>query len=162
MLMIDFLSDPNNFSIVTGSAAKGRPMRSGQRLTKTHGFQLMADFVNTKNDAKATVWTGDMAKSRYEAYCIQYKKAKRWECTTVSNTSGNGITVGDIKIGIDTIDKKLEAKCQFFEKMDALFGERPNIMPSHIMEVGGHDYESHEGHTPIVPTLAAENGSLSI
>ncbi|KAH9121232.1 hypothetical protein AeMF1_006948 [Aphanomyces euteiches] len=77
MLMIDFLSDPNNFSIVTGSAAKGRPMRSGQRLTKTHGFQLMADFVNTKNNAKATVWTGDMAKSRYEAYCIQYKKAKR-------------------------------------------------------------------------------------
>ncbi|CAK4611747.1 unnamed protein product, partial [Aphanomyces euteiches] len=39
---------------------------------------------------------------------------------------------------------KLEAKCQFFEKMDALFGERPNVMPSHIMEVGGHDYESHE------------------
>ncbi|KAH9094108.1 hypothetical protein Ae201684P_016723 [Aphanomyces euteiches] len=70
----------------------------------------MADFVNTKNDAKAT-----------------YKKATRWECTTVSNTSDNGITVGDIKRGTA---KKLEANCQFFEKMDALFGERPNVMPS--------------------------------
>ncbi|KAG9405171.1 hypothetical protein AC1031_004281 [Aphanomyces cochlioides] len=46
MLIIDFLSDSQNFAIITGSAAKGKPMRSGQRLTKAHGFQLMAEHVN--------------------------------------------------------------------------------------------------------------------
>ncbi|KAG9414455.1 hypothetical protein AC1031_013812 [Aphanomyces cochlioides] len=106
----------------------------------------MAEHVNGKNDPNGTLWTGDIAKSRYEAYCIQYKKAKRWQCSTASNTSGNGITVGDIKRGVDTIDKKLETKCQFFVKMDALFGERPNVMPSHIMEVGGQDNGPHEAN----------------
>ncbi len=37
----------------------------------------------------------------------------------------------DIKKGITTIEEKLERDCMYFSRMDALFGDRQNVNPSH-------------------------------
>jgi t-SNARE complex subunit (syntaxin) len=34
--------------------------------------------------------------------------------------------------GIKTIEDKLESMCPFFSRMDALFGERQNVIPSFV------------------------------
>ncbi|KAG9411542.1 hypothetical protein AC1031_017180 [Aphanomyces cochlioides] len=50
--------------------------------------------------------------------------------------SGQGLTTKDIMNGIQTIAAKLESMCFGYERMKALFGERQNINPSHVAQIG--------------------------
>ncbi|ETV79236.1 hypothetical protein H257_07303 [Aphanomyces astaci] len=38
MAMLEFLRIPENFALLTGQATKGKPMKGGQKLTRSHGL----------------------------------------------------------------------------------------------------------------------------
>ncbi|RHZ30562.1 hypothetical protein DYB26_005972 [Aphanomyces astaci] len=44
--MLAFLRIPENFALLTGQANKGKTMKGGQKLTRAHGLQRLAEYVN--------------------------------------------------------------------------------------------------------------------
>ncbi|KAH9112525.1 hypothetical protein AeMF1_013159 [Aphanomyces euteiches] len=133
--IINFLRVPEHFRIMTGSAAKGKAVQGGQKLTKVQGYQMIAEYVN-----KAVVdaaWTAREAKSslrrlnRYDSFRKAYQNAVHWQGT---NSSGRGLTQKDYKKKIFTVEAKVESICPLFEEMDSLFGDRPNIRPPILLD----------------------------
>ena len=57
-----------------------------------------------------------------------------WIIARQSNRTGFGLTDEDKENGIFTIMEKLEHMCPNFNKMDNLFGNRQNVMPSNVQE----------------------------
>jgi hypothetical protein len=55
-----------------------------------------------------------------------YKTVKR-------SQTGWGVTEADTENGIFTIDEKLESMCQFFSKLDSLYGSRQNVSPTSVI-----------------------------
>ncbi|ETV95898.1 hypothetical protein H310_10936 [Aphanomyces invadans] len=64
LAMLEFLRIADNFALMTGQASKGKSMKGGQRLTKTYGHALMADYVNMVVHDSTRTWTTQDAKSR--------------------------------------------------------------------------------------------------
>ncbi|KAF0711391.1 hypothetical protein AaE_012226 [Aphanomyces astaci] len=130
MAMLEFLRIPENFALLTGQATKGKPMKGGQKLTRSHGLARLAEYVNAVVPA-VRPWTTQDAKSRYDAYVASYRRALRW---SGPSKSGRGLTDKDFKKKIYTIESKLESICPFYNEMNALFGARQNFRPSHTVE----------------------------
>jgi hypothetical protein len=48
-LIVEWLSVPYNFALITGSAAQNSKVQSGKKLTKTAAYNDLADYVNKKS-----------------------------------------------------------------------------------------------------------------
>ncbi|RHY79797.1 hypothetical protein DYB26_012819 [Aphanomyces astaci] len=62
MAMLEFLRIPENFALLTGQATKGKPMKGGQKLTRSHGLARLVEYVNAVVPA-VRPWTTKDAKS---------------------------------------------------------------------------------------------------
>lgn len=125
LAIIHWLKSSSNFDLIVGNAAKG-PVVAGAKLKKTDAYQ---DLAQTVNRACGSEWTKAIAKSRYEAYYKLYKETK-WKSTR----TGFGVTEEDRQVGINTVEDKLNHECRFYDEMDALFGERRNLVPGNIRQ----------------------------
>jgi len=130
--MVEFVEIEDNFKMLTDGAAKGKPMQSGQKLTKTDGYKALAEWMNKKLKDPARIWTEKEGKSRWEAYMVKYKNAFE----QINSQTGFGLTVKDEKMGICTIAEKADRLCPYYDRLNSLFGHRQNIRPSVIVEAG--------------------------
>jgi len=125
-------NDGRNFNLITGQACKdAKGIVAGKQLTVHAGYSQLADFVNGRFGLK---WTAEQAGNRYKAMVKNYRETKH----ALLDNNGEKFCVGpdDNKRGIYTIEKKLEHVCWHYERLDALFGERPNINPPFYTESG--------------------------
>ena len=130
--MVLFLEEPDNFKLLTGSAANGKGVVAGQRLSKRHAYDAMAASLNKLIKDKDHIWTPDNAKTRYESYKKRYGNAN-----TASKQTGFGLTEKDYSRGLTTIESKLESPlCPYYDRMNALFGHRQNVTPAVIVQIG--------------------------
>ncbi len=95
---------------------------------------MLAEFIN---DSSGSKWTHTNAQDRYASLLRTYKNAK-----SQSMKTGFGCSSDDYLKGVDTIEKKLDQLCPFFQRLDKLFGDRQNVAPSEVAEV--MSYNSNE------------------
>jgi hypothetical protein len=108
-----------------------RSVVAGVKLTKESAYADLAEHVNQKCGAK---WDKKQGEARYKAYLKLFKETKR----NYLNPCGAKYCISDEDRakGIFTIEKKLEVDCPYYSRMDKLFGERQNILPSHVIDSG--------------------------
>jgi len=130
--ILDWLEVEENFKLITGSAAIGKKITAGAKLTKTSAYTSLADHVNYH--CFGSKWNKKIAEARYRAYFCLYKKTRR----ALDDTSGPKFGIGkkDIEAGITTLDQKIHKICPYYKRMDLLIGGRQNIKPSYVLEPG--------------------------
>jgi hypothetical protein len=106
-LIIEWLQVENNFKLITGSAASGKPMTSGTKLTKKDAYILLAQKVSKDSTVK---WTAEQAKGRYESYLQTFKKAKK-----AQEKTGWGLTQSDIDRGIIIVKLRFKKGLQLLK-----------------------------------------------
>mmetsp|Transcript_23944 Transcript_23944/g.21778 ORF Transcript_23944/g.21778 Transcript_23944/m.21778 type:complete len:264 (-) Transcript_23944:22-813(-) len=129
--IVEWLENPTNFNIVVGNslANKSGVVFSNKNLTKKSGFESLAIYVNQSSGSN---WDDKKARARYDRYLEKYKEVKK---LYLSNSDTKyGLSDIDIKKGILTIEDKLEKACEYFRRMDNLFGDRQNIKPAVTLE----------------------------
>ena len=70
------------------------------------------------------VLTPKQMRERFRTYKLNYIKANKF-----SQSTGAGVTEADIERGIHTVEDKLDDICPYYEKMDNIFGNMPNVWP---------------------------------
>ena len=70
MSMIQWLQDPRNFRLITGSASDQERIVDGKKLKKVDAYKSLADFVNRQHNCH---WTEKQGKGRYQSYIKLYK-----------------------------------------------------------------------------------------
>jgi len=130
--IVEWLEVPANFNLITGQATGNmNGIVAGAKVKKTDAYGDLADHINA---VCGTNWTTKVAKSRYESYLKTYKETKK----ALYDTGNEKFMIGpkDIKMGINTLEKKREKLCSYFDRMDQLFGGRQNVVPAYIQETG--------------------------
>jgi len=130
--IVEWLEVPANFNLITGQATGNmNGIVAGAKVKKTDAYGELADHINA---VCGTNWTTKVAKSRYESYLKTYKETKK----ALYDTGNEKFMIGpkDIKMGINTLEKKREKLCSYFDRMDQLFGSRQNVVPAYIQETG--------------------------
>eukprot|EP00474_Spongospora_subterranea_P008038 CRZ08496.1 hypothetical protein [Spongospora subterranea] len=131
LMMVEFIEIDTNVQLITGGAAKGKPMQAGQKLTKADAYRALAEYMNKKLKDPKRIWTASEAKSRWESYWNRYKATHK----QIHSQTGFGLTQKDEDQGILTMAEKEERMCPYYCRLDALFGQRQNINPAVIFEV---------------------------
>jgi hypothetical protein len=131
--MIEWLEIKTNFNLLVGAATTAMKTGTvaGSKLTKKSAYVDLAAFVNQKCGVK---WDWRNAEARVRGYIKRFRTTKRAQL----NPGGAkyNISPEELAKGIDTIEKKLEADCPFFARMDILFGGRQNIAPAYTLTAG--------------------------
>jgi hypothetical protein len=132
-LMVIWLeSDHRNFNLIVGNgAANYKGIVAGAKLKKCHAYEALRVFVNNECE-DGTNWTLKNTSARFKAYLKNYQEVAR----EVRNKCGEkfGLSESDKKKGIISLEQKKESMCTFYTRLDALFGDRQNVTPSHTME----------------------------
>ncbi|KAJ3095095.1 hypothetical protein HK100_005925 [Physocladia obscura] len=96
-----WLEEPDNFKLITGSAAFKQKIIAGTKLKKTDACKFLAEHVNKQTSAS---WIFKQGKTCYKLYFKRCKQTK-----AACETTRFGVTDNDEKQGIKTMDEKLEA-----------------------------------------------------
>ena len=130
---------------------------AGSKLKKTDAYRELADYVN---EACGTNWNQKIAKSRYESYLKTYKETKK----ALYDTGNEKFMIGpkDIKMGIDTLEKKRDKMCNYYDRMDLLFGGRQNVVPSYVQETGRRTLEDLQEPTSDSEDMEDEEEELAM
>ncbi|KAF9199223.1 hypothetical protein BGZ49_010693 [Haplosporangium sp. Z 27] len=123
--ILSWLEHLPNFVSVYGAQKTriGPPLK-----TSTQAFSTLAAIINKKNKNRLNL-NGKNLKERFERHRTLYKKWK-----DLSTTTGFGATPEDHAKGIYSAPAKLEKNCMCFERMDGLFGRRPDVSPLHEVD----------------------------
>ncbi|KAF9176313.1 hypothetical protein BGZ50_001025, partial [Haplosporangium sp. Z 11] len=119
--IVSWLESPANFASIYGASGRtsiGKPLRNS-----TRGYEELARKLNTKSKGRL-ILSPKAVRERFNRCRANYVKVK-----AESETTGFGISETDRKKDINTIHQKLESMCPCYERMDALFGHRPNVKP---------------------------------
>jgi hypothetical protein len=130
--MLDWLELPPGIKlkVILGQSTNDlKLVVAGSKVSKAAGFKDMADYVNQKCGTK---WTGNNAQSRFKAWLKNFKEIKRqyMDC----NGEKYCLSQDDFRKKVYTIEAKLDNDCPFYNRMDNLFGERQNVVPSYVMQ----------------------------
>ena len=111
---------------------------SGSKLTKAAAYPDLADFVSNRCNIH---WDSKTAMSIFRAYIKVYQETKK----KVEDNSGAKFTLteADLNRKITTIKEKVEGECDFYYRLDSLFGQRQNIRPTSVLQPSTHE-ENHE------------------
>ncbi|KAF9436366.1 hypothetical protein BGZ76_004157, partial [Entomortierella beljakovae] len=119
-IILGWLEDKSNFVSLYGAqkTTMYTPLKSS---TKACDSLAIAINKQTKNRLGLN---GKSVKERIERHRRLYKKWK-----DISRSSGFGVSDDDRSKGIFSITSKLEKKCMCFERMDNIYGDRPDVTP---------------------------------
>eukprot|EP00644_Phytophthora_capsici_P011211 jgi/Phyca11/16200/fgenesh1_pg.PHYCAscaffold_18_\ len=122
-VLLDWIADPENFAIIHG--ADGKTRIDGKTMTMTDAFKLMADhlFMNSSNKLLQRL-SGAQMQSRWRTQMARYRQTRE----AAHQQTGFGLEEDEVADNM-TLKEKLNAVCLEYERMNELFGERPNILP---------------------------------
>lgn len=142
-LIVDWLEIPGNFQMLHGSGNRTDP--STRHTSKKTTYHIMLPQLHARGFPKF-VSNGDNLGKRIVRYMAKYKEAEN-----LKKSIGSGLTDHDIRLGL-TFQQKLDKICPHFERLHALYGERPNVRPPALASVGypGGVPEFIETPTPMV------------
>ncbi|EFP83148.2 uncharacterized protein PGTG_09101 [Puccinia graminis f. sp. tritici CRL 75-36-700-3] len=117
-LICSYLEEPDNYRRLYGS---GDQTEVGpQALSKTAAYDIFAIYMNNNCNKRYTL-TGTQLRHRLDRYRKKFAQAKQF-----SEHTGAGI---EEVSGRKTLEEVLEEKCPCYERMDAIFGSKPNVTP---------------------------------
>lgn len=102
---------------------------SARHTFKKTTYQIMLPQLHARGFPKF-VSNGDNLGKRIVRYTAKYKEA-----LTLKLSTGSGLTETKIRVGL-TFEQKLEKICPHFYRLHALYGERPNVRPPALANVG--------------------------
>ena len=153
--MLQLLEVETNFKLMTGEATHGMKLVvAGAKVTKSAAYQDLAHYVNQKC---GTSWDGKTSESRFRAYKRLYVDTKK----KYEDPTGPKFCLSEAEIskGCNTIEKKLDAECPGYARMDSLFGMKQNVKPYSTMQSGLNYIKIPL--TCSILTLAVENNMLN-
>ncbi|POV95019.1 hypothetical protein PSHT_15884 [Puccinia striiformis] len=113
-----YLEDKRNYAQLYGS---GSQTEVGPRaVTKAAAYEMFAVYINDRSASRLSL-TGKQLRQRIDAYKKKFVAAKNW----MDNT-GAGIEEGEYA---HTLPALIEEKCPCYDRMDAIFGAKPNVTP---------------------------------
>ncbi|KAG0007919.1 hypothetical protein BGZ81_004488, partial [Podila clonocystis] len=139
-----WLGSKANFQSVFGHSGQ-TPI--GNLRSPQEAWNELAELLRTRSKNRLNV-DGRGVKERFARYKTSYRKVQAMDRMT-----GFGITEADRKKGILSLEAKREWLCPFYEKMDKLFGKKPNVVPlgkismsqtEYIHGVEGYDVDQEE------------------
>jgi hypothetical protein len=100
---------------------------AGMPTSKKTGFQMMAEFVNQRTSSN---WTSNDASTHFKSWGKKFKSTSR----SYQNPGGKKFMLGekDFKKNVRTIEDKLNHLCPLFFRLQTLFGNRQNVMPTYV------------------------------
>ncbi|KAG9064045.1 hypothetical protein KI688_003224 [Linnemannia hyalina] len=119
--ILTFLEHPPNFVSVFGSGGQttiGKPNKPSNQ-----GYTTLAQVVSRQSKGRLNLNAKSM-RERLARHRKTFATVKE-----KSQETGFGVTDEDQQKGIYTIGHKLESICTCYDRMDALFGSRPNVTP---------------------------------
>lgn len=120
--ILTWLENPPNFASIYGSSAKtgiGKPNKKA-----TLGWKALAGFLCKQSKGRWKTLNDRAMKERFNRHKTVYMKVKQ-----EAKDSGFGVKDEDRQNNVFTVKQKLEKMCMCYERMDALFGHRPNVTP---------------------------------
>lgn len=125
--MLDWLERPGNYARVFGTPGK---TTIGGKETKNANVAI-EEWARHVSKAGSFLLTGANLRARFTRHLGKYKEIKRNEKAT-----GYGLTEEDYNNKIRTLAQKYEKECHSFERMDRIFGSKPNVHALASMEGG--------------------------
>ncbi|KAA1088095.1 hypothetical protein PGT21_011042 [Puccinia graminis f. sp. tritici] len=140
-----YLEEERNYQQIYGSAS--RTGVGSQVITKAAAYEMFAVYINNCSSQQLHL-TGRQLRQRLDAYKKRFVAAKRW-----SENTGAGIDVGE---GLTTIEEILESKCPCYNRMDEIFGQKPNVTPLAQYESQGASnlYDNDDSENPHSPEIS--------
>ncbi|KAG0369622.1 hypothetical protein BC939DRAFT_504907 [Gamsiella multidivaricata] len=119
--VLSWLEHKPNFDLLhrtSGRTSVGKP--SG---TASSGYATLAALVSRHSKGRLNL-TARAMRERFQRHKNKYKSVK-----DLSSRTGFEVTDEDRKNGIYTMTGKLESLCACYQRMDNLFGQKPNVPP---------------------------------
>ncbi|KAF9190088.1 hypothetical protein BGZ51_008971 [Haplosporangium sp. Z 767] len=126
--ILTWLENPLNFSSIYGNAGKINIEKSNK--TAAQGYAALSEFLCKQSKGRWKMLGYRAMKERFNRHKSLYLKVKE-----MSKATGFGVTKEDRSNNIYTVARKLESMCTCYERMDALFGHRPNVDPLEAAKV---------------------------
>ncbi|KAL2609434.1 hypothetical protein R1flu_028007 [Riccia fluitans] len=124
--IVTYIENLEHYRDITGA---GKNMRiEGSTISKVRAFDIMASALFGVNGFSQV--TGEKMKKRFVRYEKMYKDTRRWK-----DSIGAGLTDVEIQKGL-IMEEKLNKLCPHFQRMNALYGKRPKIVPCAEESVG--------------------------
>ena len=127
-IIVTWLGHTPNFQSIFGSQ---HTTIGNKNKPKSHGYQILAEFLKKRTKGEMDL-SAKAIKERLNRHLKKYRETKQ-----ASEKTGFGVTSEDYAKGIFTNEDKLESLCYCYERIDKLFGERPNIKPLHTHSSSG-------------------------
>ncbi|KAF9422176.1 hypothetical protein BGZ76_003817 [Entomortierella beljakovae] len=119
-IILGWLEDKSNF--VSLYRAQKTTMYTPLR-SSTKACDSLATTINKQTKSRLGL-NGKSIKERIKRHRRLYKKWK-----DISRSTGFGVTDDDRTKGIFSITSKLEKKCMCFERINKIYGDRPDVTP---------------------------------
>ncbi|KAG0381104.1 hypothetical protein BGX24_011511 [Mortierella sp. AD032] len=119
--VLSWLEHQPNFELIHGTS--GQKSVGRHIWTAASGYAELAALVSRHNKGGLNL-TGKAMRERFQRHIAKYKSVKE-----LSSHTGFGVTDKDRKNGIYTLASKLERLCTCYQRMDALYGSKPNVNP---------------------------------
>ncbi|KAF9994147.1 hypothetical protein BGZ65_010250 [Modicella reniformis] len=134
--ILTWLEHSPNYNSVNGISGKtpiGKPLK-----TAIQGFNDMATFVNKRSKGRWSL-SGRQMKERFGRYKKSYTTVR-----PVVNGTGFGITDDDRDKGITKVEHKRDSICHGYDRMECLYGHKPNVDPLMEADTGSSSKQIKE------------------
>ncbi|RPA96671.1 hypothetical protein L873DRAFT_1845261 [Choiromyces venosus 120613-1] len=129
---------------------KLRRTQKGSGETKKHWISAIASTIPSRSEAQVGYKYDNLKKSYREAL----KLADQSGCGLGEEDLVNGNTL--------SLRDKLEKKCPFFARLDAIWGTRPNFRPPSLFSSGSSSQETAAAADTLINTLQSVQNAIKI
>ncbi|KAG6614051.1 uncharacterized protein IUM83_10136 [Phytophthora cinnamomi] len=118
-VLLSWIEKPANFESIYGTSGK-TTVGGKAKITKSAAYTQMAAHLRSKTKKYESLKPRNM-QQRWENVVKKFR-----EVLKLQGGTGMGLTAAEIRQGV-SLPTKLEKMCPCFYRLEALFGERPNM-----------------------------------
>ncbi|KAG6574447.1 reverse transcriptase [Phytophthora cinnamomi] len=127
-VLLSWIEKPANFESIYGTSGK-TTVGGKAKITKSAAYTQMAAHLRSKTKKYESLKPRNM-QQRWENVVKKFR-----EVLKLQGGTGMGLTAAEIRQGV-SLPTKLEKMCPCFYRLEALFGERPNMNAHATVELG--------------------------
>ncbi|POM69287.1 Hypothetical protein PHPALM_14444 [Phytophthora palmivora] len=127
-VLVSWIENPANFESIYGTSRK-TTVGGKAKITKTAAYAQMAAHPRSKMKKYEGLKPRNM-QQRWEHVVRKFRDVLK-----LQDGTGMGLTAAEIRQGV-SLPTKLEKMCPCFYRLEALFGERPNMNAHATVELG--------------------------